>query len=651
MDDPAFMLLQLQENLRFLRTQSGAHVLSCVIHHQAGEPYWTYVLLTYDNHGNVQEYHEPFEGRAEWTNQPLQALRQLHLRVAGLVTNRLTRNSHPRLRTLAEQRHDEAVENSTLHAGNHVNGIRHDMQPVPSSSTSQPSSEHLKSQISAPPSYQTQEMNPSRLHRTCHLSDRDTLDSIDRVSSTRLSKMQAFETGHSVQPQNSGPTHGPYQQPSPALGTESQSSGGTISRAVSTSSSNHGFGTDGPSLQQQIAVTARGHRLRSTKTQRRPTGLEIPPLILEKITPDAQISPVNVSSASSYQTQHFRVDADLPENRVQAPVQSSRSQLSRSVNATDIPQGLIGMRAIRISPDANNDTLQQRSNTNTLSQPLSSHPPYPGDPIYVALSPETWALRQTNPEEYRRRLDTNSRAQEKLRTRDPIAYIEYEAAEFLNRDSEPDDQTLVSVARRIRDHGISSSDSTLPGSPASDETVTPGYPSYRRRRVAQTRYINNETGDPLPPAAPSPPPNSHYPSNLPIYPPTLVDSRSEASTQRQTSNNRGTDSATHASATNRISSSNESMRNTAPFGGSVSSLLRLGPFDQHNSENEHLLRQEAALSRRLSQNHEENQGEQVRLISSPHIFLLLHCEEYKSCVLMIKQTGPRQTHRSNLFER
>jgi hypothetical protein len=76
-----------------------------------------------------------------------------------------------------------------------------------------------------------------------------------------------------------------------------------------------------------------------------------------------------------------------------------------------------------------------------------------------------------------------ARAQEELRTRDPIAYIEYEAAEFLNRDSEPDDQTLVSVATRIRDHGIRSPGSGLPGSPASDETITPGYPPYRRRRV------------------------------------------------------------------------------------------------------------------------------------------------------------------------
>jgi hypothetical protein len=103
MDDPAFMLLQLQENLRFLRTQSHARVLSCVVHDQDDEPHWTYVLLTYDNHGNVQEYHEPSEGRAAWTDQPLEALRQLHLRVAGLVANRLTHDSHPRLRTLAQQ--------------------------------------------------------------------------------------------------------------------------------------------------------------------------------------------------------------------------------------------------------------------------------------------------------------------------------------------------------------------------------------------------------------------------------------------------------------------------------------------------------------------------------------------------------------------
>jgi hypothetical protein len=612
MDDPAFMLLQLQENLRFLRTQSGAHVLSCVTHNQAGEPYWTYVLLTYDNHGNVQEYHEPFEGRAEWTNQPLQALRQLYLRVAGLVTNRLPRGSQPRLRTLAEQRHDEAAQNNTSHADNHLNGTPHDSQPMPSSSTSRPSSEHLKSQISAPPSYQTQEMNPSRLHRTCHLSDRDTLDSIDRVSSTRLRKMQAFENGRTEQPLNSGPAQ--YPQASPALSTEQWSSGGTTSRAISTASSTHGFGTEGPSLQQQAAAPTQGHRLRSTKTQRRPTGLRIPPSILEKTASDSQISPINVSSASSYQTEHFRIDADLPEDRVQPPVQSSRSQLSRSVNATDIRQGLIGMRAPRISSDANDEILYQRPGANNLPQPLSSHPPHPGDPIYIAMSPETWALRHTNPEEFRRRLDTDPRAQEELRTRDPIAYIEYEAAEMLNRD--PDDQNLVALATRIRDRGLMSPGSTQPGSPASDETVTPGYPPYRRRRVTQTRCVNNETGDPLPPAAPSPPPNSHYPSNLPVYPPTLVTSRSEASIQRQTSNNRDTESAPRTTAANRISSSNESMRNTALFGGSVSSLLRLGPSGQHNSENEYLLRQEGDPSTRLSQNQEENRGEQVRPQSS-----------------------------------
>jgi hypothetical protein len=613
MDDPPFMLLQLQENLRFLRTQSGAYVLSCVTHNQAGEPYWTYVLLTYDNHGNVQEYHEPFEGRAKWTNQPLQALRQMHLRVAGLVTNRLTRGSQPRLRTLAEQRHDEAVENCIPDTDNNLNGTHHGSQLMAPSSTSRPSSEHLKSQISAPPSYQTQEMDPSRLHRTSHLSDCDTLDSIDRVSSTRLHKMKAFEYRQTTQPQNSDSAQ--HSQPSPALNTEEWSSGGTTSRAVSTASSNHGFGTDGPSLQQQTSATAQRGRLRFEQTQHRPTGLGIPPLILEKTTPDCQISPIDVSSASSYQTQHFRIGADLPEDRVQPPVQSSRSQLSRSVNAKDIPQGLTGTRALRIS-NANDEALYQRSVANNLPQPLSSHPPYPGDPIYIAISPETWALRHTNPEEFRRRLDTNPHAQEELRTRDHIAYIEYEAAEFLNKDSEPivDDQTLVSLATRIRDHGIMSPGSTLPGSPASDETVTPGYPPYRRRRVTQTRCINNEIGDPLPPPASSPPSNPHCPSNLPVYPPTLVDSHSEISTQRQVSNSRGTDSVTHANLSNQISSSSESMRRNAPFGGSVSSLLRLGPFDEHNSENENILRQQGGGSRRLSQNHEENQGEQVRLI-------------------------------------
>ncbi|KAG9518049.1 hypothetical protein KCV07_g5799, partial [Aureobasidium melanogenum] len=97
MDDPAFMLLQLQENLQFLRTQFGAHVLSCVTHDSDGQPYWTYVLLTYDNYGNVQEYHEPCEGRAEWTNRPLEALKQLHLRVAGFVTKRLVHDCYPHL--------------------------------------------------------------------------------------------------------------------------------------------------------------------------------------------------------------------------------------------------------------------------------------------------------------------------------------------------------------------------------------------------------------------------------------------------------------------------------------------------------------------------------------------------------------------------
>jgi hypothetical protein len=603
MDDPAFMLLQLQENLRFLRTQSDARVLSCVVHDQDGEPYWTYVLLTYDNHGNVQEYHEPLEGRAEWTNQPLEALRQLHLRVAGLVANRLTRDSHPHLRTLAHQQRDEAVQHSTQGTDNLLNQTRHASQPMASSSASRPSSVHLKSQISDPPSYQTQEMNPGRLQRTCHLSDRDTLDSIDKVSSTRLRKMQAFENARTV------------PQPSPALGTETWSSGDTTSRARPTASSNHGFGIDGPSLQQQTTATAQRDRLRSTHTQRRPTGLSIPPPIPEKAKPDSQISPINASSVSSFQQEPFRINTDLPEisqagNGPQPRVQTSRSQLSRSVNATGIPQGIAGVRVLHISPD-----------TNTLPQPLSSHPPYPGDEVIIAIPRETWDLSQGNREDFRRRLDANQRAQEELRDQDPIARIEYEAAEFLNGDTEPviDDRTLVALATRIRDSGIRSPGSTLPGSPASDETVTLYDPPYRRRRVTQTRYINNETGDPLPPAAPSPPPNSHYASNLPVYPNTLVSSHSETSMQRNVSNSGDTGSVARASVASRISSSNESMRRNAPSGGSVTSLLRLGPFDERNSENELLLRHEGGSSRLSQHQEQDNQGEQVRPIQSfPH---------------------------------
>jgi hypothetical protein len=609
MDDPAFMLLQLQENLRFLRTQSHARVLSCVVHDQDDEPHWTYVLLTYDNHGDVQEYHEPSEGRAAWTDQPLEALRQLHLRVAGLVANRLTHDSHPRLRTLAQQQRDEAVQQSIQGSDDLLSQVRHGSQPLASSSTSRPSSVHLKSQISDPPSYQTQEMNPGRLQRTCHLSDRDTLDSIDRVSSTRLRKMQAFENTRTV------------PQSSPALGTETWSSGGSSARTRSTASSNHGSGTDGPSLQQQTAATAQRDRLRSTHTQRRPTALNIPPSILEKAKPDSQISPINASSVSAYLSQPFRIDTDLPEVP-QARVQTSRSQLSRSVNATGIPQGIADVRTLHVSPD-----------TKTLPQPLSSHPPYPGDLVVVTVPHETWDLRRTDPEEFRRRIQLNKRAQEDLHTQDPIARIEYEAAEFLNEDTEPviDDRTLVALATRIRDSGIRSPGSTLPSSPASDETVTPYDPQYRRRRVTQTRYINNETEDPLPPAAPSPPPNSHYTSNLPVYPQTLVSSGSAASMQRNASNSGDTGSVARASVANRISSSNESMRRNAPFGGSVTSLLRLGPFDEHNSENELLLSERGGSRRPSQQQDQENQGEQVRPLHPfpcPLVpFLRIHCHE------------------------
>jgi hypothetical protein len=89
--------------------------------------------------------------------------------------------------------------------------------------------------------------------------------------------------------------------------------------------------------------------------------------------------------------------------------------------------------------------------------------------------------------------------------------------------------------------------------------------------------------------------------------------------QRNVSNSGDTGSVARASVASRISSSNESMRRNAPSGGSVTSLLRLGPFDERNSENELLLRHEGGSSRLSQHQEQENQGEQVRPIQSfPH---------------------------------
>jgi hypothetical protein len=609
------MLLQVQENLRFLRTQSGAYVLSCMSRDERGETYWTYVLLTYDSRGNIKEYHEPYNGHAEWTNQPLEALKRLHLKVAALVTDRLAYDCSPALRTLDQQRDDEALENSNSSAGNHVNDPRHVPQPMTSSSASQSISERFKSQISDnPPSYQTQEMVPARVRRTCHLSDRDTLDSIDRVSSTKLRKMQNFEDAQSGQPQASGSAHLSQSSPTASWFFKSRPNSTTSAH----SQTDRGFDRDRPSFQPSIAER---DRLRSSRTQSRTTGLGMPPSIPEKTKPESQTFPINALSSPQYprvQSQQLRSrDKSYSKSpagiAAQSPMQSSRTQLSRSVNATDLPRGNHGMRALRSI--TSNEDIYQHPNTTALPQPLSSHPAYPDESVFIKLPQETWDLRNTNPQEFRRRVDAYERDQQ-IRTREPMAPIEFEAAEFLDEDTEPliDDDAYVSLATRIRDYGIRSPGS-MPGSPASDETVTPYDP--HRRRVTQTRWRDNETGDPLPPAAPSPPPNSDYPPNLPVYPPTLVSSGSEVVMQRDASNAGRISNTARGNTATELSSSNDSARRPTPSGaGSVASLARLSALDEHDSENEHLLGHKGGRggTRRVSRIRREDQGEQVRAL-------------------------------------
>jgi hypothetical protein len=638
MDEPAFMLLQLQENLRFLRTQAGAHVLSCMSRDDSGETYWTYVLLTYDSRGNVKEYHEPYNGHAEWTNHPLEALKRLHLKVAALVTDRLAYDCSPALRTLDQQRDDEALENNNLSAGNHLNETRHGMQPMASSSASQSISERFKSQISDnPPSYQTQEMNPARMRRSFQPSDRDTLDSIDRVSSTKLRKMQNFDNVRTD-----------LSQSSPTASWFFKSRDGSTTSA--NSQTNRGFDRDRPSFQTS---TAQRDRLRSSRTQSRTAGLGIPSSIPEKSKPESQTFPINALSSSQYprvQSQQLRSrDESFSKSpagkAVQSPMQSSRAQLSRSVNATNLSRGIHGMQALRSI--TSNEDIYQHPNTTALPQPLSSHPPYPDESVFIKLPRETWDLRNTDPQEFRRRVDAYERDQ-LIRTREPIAPIEFEAAEFLNEDTEPliDDDAFVSLATRIRDYGIRSPES-MPGSPASDETVTPYDP--HRRRVTQTRWRDNEAGDPLPPAAPSPPPNSAYPSNLPVYPPTLVSSGSEVVMQRDASNAGRTSSTARGNTATGLSSSNDSARRPTPSrAGSVASLARLNALDEHDSKNEHLLGHEGGRggTRRVSQIHKEDQGDKYvpfiycpvypcssSVSSTPSIPLPM--KMYQNCELMI----------------
>ncbi|KAH0023756.1 hypothetical protein KCU78_g5315, partial [Aureobasidium melanogenum] len=551
MDDPAFMLLQLQENLLFMRTQFGAHVLSCVTYDSDSQPYWTYVLLTYDNYGNVQEYHEPFEGRAEWTNRPLEALKQLHLRVAGFVTKRLVHDCYPHLRTLAQQRFDEEVEDHSSRADNYLNQVRRDSQPGASSSTSRFTSERL---VSDPPSYRTHDLNPAR-------PSHETLSSGTR---TELRKRQEFEHGRTIQPQRLGPAH--FPQPSSALGSETRSARDANTQVYSSASvellANHGA-----NLQENDALP-QSARVRLPQTQVRSAGEGV--RASETTDPARQTSHVNPSTLALHQEAqpYSGARSNLSGIRTQTDnaiggSRAARAQLSRSArDVSPTPPWISNMRELRVPSSTN---ARAPLSTSDLPELLRSHPSQSRTSFAVMMDQDTL----TEFDEFRRRSHTQQQG-----NLDTLSRIEQEAAEFLHQDTAAvsiEENALASLAAQL---GIRLPESALSSSPASDETVTAYGRPQRRRRMTQRCYGGSGIEDPLPPPAPSPPLNTYYPTNIPVYPPTRATARSEPPTQRVPSTNNN----------NRVSSSNASMGRNVSFGqGSMASVVRRAPpmYDDH----------------------------------------------------------------------
>ncbi|KAG9959564.1 hypothetical protein KCU61_g7295, partial [Aureobasidium melanogenum] len=581
MDDPAFMLLQLQENLQFMRTHFGAHVLSCVTHDSDGQPYWTYVLLAYDNYGNVQEYHEPFEGRAEWTNQPLEALKQLHLEVAGFVTKRLVHDCYPHLRTLAQQRYDEEVEDHSSRAGNYIDQVRRDWQPGASSSSSRFTSERL---VSDPPSYRTHDLNPAR-------PSHETLSSGTR---TELRRRQELEHGKTIQPQQLGPAH--FPQPSPALGSETWSSR-EANTQVCPSASVERSAEDGSTFHGNDALP-QSARVRLPQTQHVRPHMSILLHSLCGKKPSHTLARGATSRAFTHKQTLLLGAVELLEH----------SQLSRSARAaTPTPLWISNMRDLRVSSSSN---VRPLVSTSALPEPLRSHPPQSRTSFAVMMDQDTL----TEFDEFRRRSHTQQH-----RNLDTLSRIEQEAAEFLHQDAAAvttEENALASLAAQL---GIRLPESALASSPASDETVTAYERPQRRRRMTQRRYRGSESEDSLPPPAPSPPLNTYYPSNIPVYPPTIVTARSEASMQRAPS--------TAGARNNRVCSSNASMGRNVSFGqGSVASVVRRVPSheDDHidfssSSEEESSDRRDGGRigTRRASAQLQQSQGEQVRPIKHP----------------------------------
>lgn len=279
------------------------------------------------------------------------------------------------------------------------------------------------------------------------------------------------------------------------------------------------------------------------------------------------------------------------------------------------------MRTMHPTTTLNPLHQRQRERPDPLSGALSSREAYSGASVDLQIPPSTWHFLHSDPAEFLRRVEAHKR--EQFGPHDILAPIGDSASEFA-RDTHADlDDSgdvgggVAALATRIRDYGVKS----RRNSGSSGETVRASEPLHRRRRVTQRRF---ETGDALPPpAAPPPPFNDVYPAHLPVYPPTLVNSISVTSVRRDASSAARVDAASRDSSTNE----SQSMRRPTPLGPrSVSSVSRQGTFDEghEDGENEGVLGEEQrGGSRRISQNHEGNQGERVRPLL--HGSLCLSC--------------------------
>ncbi|THX84012.1 hypothetical protein D6D05_03360 [Aureobasidium pullulans] len=549
MDDPTFMLLQLQQNVQFLRTHD-ARLLTCLTYDENNEPYWTYAIVTYDKYGNVEDYHDPHGGLAEWSKDPLEILKKLHCKVAGFVANRLIHDCRPRLRTLTQQRADET------------------------SIKSNPSSDD--------------------------------------------SNAQTFTDAEPYQPQKLGPAH--FPQPSPMLGSETWSSDSIMSRAEpvnkqrnadtkshrpqklgsTNKQQEHAFGTDRPSIQQQIQATSqRGQSVRSAVNQSYDSLGDGEMSMYSQARATAQRDKFRStkskfhredSGLNSSAFQHteesqipFANTASIPHRGADQQQKSRARHYLLDDNAAR--REIVTHEAEALSPwirNNYNDPVASTVNTKNqsiLPEPLTSHPPR-GQPISIMIDRETFNMQQTNPVEFAHRVNLASLAMagQAHRDREPIARSKYEGQEYLNDESRQvvsemekhdDLDSFFNVFTQARDADRRTASQTplihFPGSPRSDKTVTPFHTFMnegsisRRRRSTPTRF-DQEITDLVPPAAPFPPSTSWYTSrdpSYPPYPPTLSTSRSEAAMPRNVS-------ASSEAIRRNFSASNETMRRSTP---------------------------------------------------------------------------------------